>query len=252
LLFCITNSRLGIDIYAGVQEFKTQPGHLCLPYWMIEYLQIDEEALVNVTTTQLPTATRAVFQPPDDSFLSLPNPRVILECTLRLHPCLTQGSVIAINFNKKIYRLKVLKTEPSKAVATLETDVECDFATPLCHFSVHWSSTDSDSSDDREQLHPIYGTTCNGRLAVQQPKPLRKIYAEREKERAKQRESGYILPRSEPPQTKPKADQKKALFSGQGRTIRKSWEEGQADSSTQQPLPKKSNAFQGPSRKLDF
>ena len=108
MFFSIRNPRLGNTIYAGVESFTASPGVAVVPYWMMEYLQVEEGGLVRIALTSLMTATRALFQPQDDAFLRLPNPKVILEYSLRKHPCLTQGTVLNIEFNGKNYKLKVM------------------------------------------------------------------------------------------------------------------------------------------------
>ena len=71
-------------------------------------------------------------------FNELPNVRVILEHSLRNHTCLTQGTLIPIEFNNKIYELKILKVEPEKSVCIVHADVITDFARPASEFEHHW------------------------------------------------------------------------------------------------------------------
>jgi hypothetical protein len=146
MIFSIFNRHHSLIVYAGVQSFVTEPGQCSLPYWMMEYLKIDYRAVVDVTllTTQLPLATRAIFQPTNDDFFQVRDPKKLLESQLHEHPCLTQGTVLNILFNKKNYRLKVLKTEPEKVVSTHGADVICDFVTPLNCFDHSWYLKDSD------------------------------------------------------------------------------------------------------------
>ena len=229
MLFEIRNPRLGAVVYAGVRDFTTPPGQCCVPYWMMEYLQISEGDVVMLTLTTLPTATRALFQPQDKKFLDIPNPKVVLEYTLRKYPCLTQGTMLKINFNKKIYHLKVLKTEPGKAVATLRADVICDFATPVSDFDHDWLKSDTDSSDDGEAHKPIMGRTTKGDTIVEQPKPMRSTFAQREKDRrTKQNVAGVtrieagreILP-PKPKEAVHKKKKEETMFTGQGRLLKK-------------------------------
>lgn len=45
---------------------------------------------------------------------------------------LTQGDIIAISYNKKIYDILVMEIKPpGKGISILETDLEVDFAAPL-------------------------------------------------------------------------------------------------------------------------
>lgn len=183
MIFSIRNQKAGIACFAGVQEFKTQQGHVCMPFWMMDYLRINEGDPVIINLTTLPTATRALFQPQDSNFLKLPNTKVILEYTLRSHPCLTQGTIINIYFNNKVYKLKVLKTEPQRAVQILRADVVCDFATPVNEFDHKWNQSDTDSSDDEESRRVRIAHTIGGQKYIEKPKPIRSTLAQREKER---------------------------------------------------------------------
>jgi ubiquitin fusion degradation protein 1 len=242
MTFSITNTRLGIVVYAGVQAFRIDPGHVCIPYWMMEFLQTDEGSLVEVATANLPLATRALFQPPDDAFLGLLNPRVILEYHLRSYPCLTQGTVIVLHVCDTNYRLKILKTEPVRAVATLCADVECDFATPISEFQHHWYSSDTDSSYDEDE-EVLYGRTCEDRIVRQAAKPRRPNFAERERQRAKQRATGQIVmdPQIDAGPPKPKEERKRDRFKGGGRNLRGEREGGGEEE------PSAGGAFEGPS-----
>eukprot|EP00064_Thunnus_orientalis_P013728 superscaffoldBa00002286_g13768 len=57
--------------------------------------------------------------------------QTLLENALRNFACLTTGDVIAINYNEKIYELRVMETKPDKAVSIIECDMNVDFDAPL-------------------------------------------------------------------------------------------------------------------------
>ncbi|OHT10315.1 ubiquitin fusion degradation protein [Tritrichomonas foetus] len=228
MLFSIRNTRLGIVVYAGVESFTTHPGQACVPYWMMEYLQVNEGEIVQITLTTLPTATRALFQPQDSTFFNIPNPKVVLEFTLRRHPCLTQGTMIPINFNNKSYKLKVLKTEPNRAVQIHRADVICDFATPVSEFDHHWNESDTDSSDDEETVRIRKGKTLTGKVFEEHPKPLHSTYAQREYDRLhgnvfKTTEivAGQEILPPKPREKEMKGKAKKDMFAGQGHVLKR-------------------------------
>ena len=138
MLFLVENPKTAQQIAAGVESFSADSASVVVPHWMMECLGVAENEKVNVTLAQFPSATNVIFQPFTDEFNKLPNPRAILEHSLRQLPCLTEGSVIPIDFNKKVYKLKILKTEPAKLVSIIHADVITDFARPLSDFDHHW------------------------------------------------------------------------------------------------------------------
>lgn len=261
MLFEIRNKRLGLSIYAGVQSFTTEPGHICMPWWMMEHLQIEEHDVVDIKLTTLPTATRALFQPQDSEFLDLPNPKVVLEYTLRQHRCLTQGTMLSISFNNHTYKLKVLKTEPAKAVSTLRADVICDFATPVSEFTHNWCDPDTDSSDEEELHKPKVFRTLNGKVFTEKPKPIRSTYAQREQDRrtkpdlvgvTKIEDGKEILP-PKPRESNHKKKEAPSAFVGAAHTIKKKKGEPapvSAPSPAPAPAPEKKSSFVGQARTL--
>jgi hypothetical protein len=221
-LFSLRNPRLGNEVYAGVKSFTTRPGHVCMPHWMIQFLQIQDSDTVEVTwlsdANKPPRATRAVFQPPDESFFTLRDPKSVLEANLDAHPCLTQGTLLRLRADGRDYTIKVLRTEPRRAVTIRKTDVECDFATPISQFRHSWNEPDTDSSDD-ELPQPLIVRTVSGRIKREMPAPLHSTYAQREKERGERKfvpgvtvfEDGKeILP----PKPREKAEKKRDCFRG--------------------------------------
>jgi hypothetical protein len=231
MIFSVFNRRLGILIYAGVQSFVTEPGQCSLPYWMMEYLKIDYRDIVDVSliTTTLPLATRAIFQPADAGFFTVPDPKKLLEERLRVHPCLTQGTVLTIPYHSESYRLKVLKTEPQRVVSTIDADVVCDFATPLSQFQHSWFTEDTDSSDDG-QCQLRVGFTAGGAMMVEQPGPMRSTYVKREQDRARGVVQGVTMildgkeilppkPREEPKPVKRPEPRREDAFRGTGRVL---------------------------------
>nr|AAD08720.1 ubiquitin fusion-degradation 1 like protein [Homo sapiens] len=102
-----------------------------LPHWMMQNLLLEEGGLVQVESVNLQVATYSKFQPQSADFLDITNPKAVLENALRNFACLTTGDVIAINYNEKIYELRVMETKPDKAVSIHECDMNVDFDAPL-------------------------------------------------------------------------------------------------------------------------
>ncbi|XP_030896794.1 ubiquitin recognition factor in ER-associated degradation protein 1-like [Leptonychotes weddellii] len=98
---------------------------------MMQNLLLEEGGLVQVESVNLQVATYSKFQPQSPDFLDITNPKAVLENALRNFACLTTGDVIAINYNEKIYELRVMETKPDKAVSIIECDMNVDFDAPL-------------------------------------------------------------------------------------------------------------------------
>ncbi|KAF8564325.1 hypothetical protein P879_09807 [Paragonimus westermani] len=131
MLFKLTNAQANRTTHCGVLEFVADEGNIYVPYWMLRNLLLEEGGLVWVTNAALPVASFAKFQPQSTDFLDISNPKAVLENLLRDFACLTVGDVIAINYNERMYELKVLETQPEDAVSIIECDMRVDFAPPV-------------------------------------------------------------------------------------------------------------------------
>ncbi|CAH8465659.1 unnamed protein product [Schistosoma intercalatum] len=152
MLFKLTNQQANRTTHCGVLEFVADEGRIYVPYWMLKNLHLEEGGLVSVVNAALPVASFARFQPQSTDFLDISNPKAVLENALRDFACLTVGDIIAINYNERIYELKVLETKPKDAVTIIECDMSVDFAPP-----VGYQPTDSGSSSKQsdKDLHKI-------------------------------------------------------------------------------------------------
>ncbi|DAA20385.1 ubiquitin recognition factor in ER-associated degradation protein 1 [Bos taurus] len=131
MLFKLTNKNSDRVTHCGVLEFVADEGICYLPHWMMQNLLLEEGGLVQVESVNLQVATYSKFQPQSPDFLDITNPKAVLENALRNFACLTTGDVIAINYNEKIYELRVMETKPDKAVSIIECDMNVDFDAPL-------------------------------------------------------------------------------------------------------------------------
>lgn len=230
MLFCIKNIHRGTVAYAGVENFTMPPGQVCLPYWLMEFLQCRENDIVNVSLTTLRPAKKAVFQPLSSNFYQIPNPGVVLEYTLRAHPCLTQGTIIIIKFNNRTYKLKVLKTEPDTQVQIFKNDVVCEFAPAIDEFKHHWNEPDVDSSDEEIIPQVRKGKTLSGKVIeeTEELKPLHSTFAQRENDRlhgnvfrTKEIVQGQEILPPKPPERSRDKEKKTQYLEGQGHIIKK-------------------------------
>ncbi|KAJ4942605.1 hypothetical protein JOQ06_012459 [Pogonophryne albipinna] len=131
MLFKLTNKNSDRMTHCGVLEFVADEGICYLPHWMMQNLLLEEGGLVQVESVNLMVATYSKFQPQSPDFLDITNPKAVLENALRNFACLTTGDVVAINYNEKIYELRVMETKPDKAVSIIECDMNVDFDAPL-------------------------------------------------------------------------------------------------------------------------
>ncbi|XP_032372248.1 ubiquitin recognition factor in ER-associated degradation protein 1 isoform X1 [Etheostoma spectabile] len=123
MLFKLTNKNSDRMTHCGVLEFVADEGICYLPHWMMQNLLLEEGGLVQVESVNLMVATYSKFQPQSPDFLDITNPKAVLENALRNFACLTTGDVVAINYNEKIYELRVMETKPDKAVSIIECDM---------------------------------------------------------------------------------------------------------------------------------
>ncbi|KAJ8898300.1 hypothetical protein PR048_003660 [Dryococelus australis] len=131
MLFKLNSSFSSRITHSGVLEFVANEGHVYLPKWMMNNLELDEGEPIRVLLVTLPIATFARFQPLTKDFFDISNPKAVLENHLRRHACLTRGDIIAIHYNEKLYQLCVLEIQPGTAVSIIECDMTVEFAPPL-------------------------------------------------------------------------------------------------------------------------
>ena len=62
--------------------------------------------------------------------LTISYPKSFLEYNLRNYFCLTEGDTISLKFGRNIYKIDIIQCKPSKAIRTLNTDIEVDFSPP--------------------------------------------------------------------------------------------------------------------------
>ncbi|XP_038008246.1 ubiquitin recognition factor in ER-associated degradation protein 1 isoform X2 [Motacilla alba alba] len=147
MLFKLTNKNSDRMTHCGVLEFVADEGICYLPHWMMQNLLLEEGGLVQVESVNLQVATYSKFQPQSPDFLDITNPKAVLENALRNFACLTTGDVIAINYNEKIYELRVMETKPDKAVSIIECDMNVDFDAPLGYKEPERSAQHEETAD---------------------------------------------------------------------------------------------------------
>ncbi|CAG8442773.1 1827_t:CDS:2 [Diversispora eburnea] len=132
LLFELRNADKQIHTHAGVLEFIAEEGRVYLPHWMMQTLLLEQGDLLEIKNANLPLGEFVKIQPQTPDFLDISDPKAVLENALRNFATLTQGDIIQINYNNKIYEILVLETKPSNdGISIVETDLEVDFAPPV-------------------------------------------------------------------------------------------------------------------------
>ena len=130
ILFRILNIELNISTHCGVVEFTAEEGICYIPSNMFEKLCLMEGQDVNIRNVDLKKGSFIKIQPHLTEFIKNPNPRTILEYNLRNYFCVTEGDTISVKFGNKIYKLDIVECKPSKAIRTLNCDIEVDFDPP--------------------------------------------------------------------------------------------------------------------------
>jgi ubiquitin fusion degradation protein 1 len=116
--------------HAGVLEFLAEEGRAYLPQWMMEQLRLQEGDLCSIQYIQLPGATYAKFKPTSTEFLSISNPRAMLEVELRKFACLTKGDIISVEYNEQVLQFEIMDLKPANAVTIIECDMNVEFDAP--------------------------------------------------------------------------------------------------------------------------
>jgi ubiquitin fusion degradation protein 1 len=122
---------------------------------MMNTLLLSEGSLLNLKSTALSLGKFIKIQPQSPSFLSIHDPKAVLEMSLRNFTALTTGDIIQIKYNNTIYEIAVLETksqDPSaevSAVCVIETDIEVDFAPPVGYIEPSKSTGSSRPSSSR-------------------------------------------------------------------------------------------------------
>ena len=119
---------------------------------MMNTLLLSEGSLINIKSTSLPLAKYVKIQPQSTNFLSIHDPKAVLEISLTNFSALTKGDIIQIHYNSQVYEIAVLEVKAQlgsgdeTAVCVIETDVEVDFAPPLGYVEPERSKASSANS----------------------------------------------------------------------------------------------------------
>lgn len=130
LIFRIMNIELNYHTHCGVLDFTAEEDCCYLPNHMFERLCLIEGMTVNVRNVVLEKGTFVKFKPHKTEFIMNPNPKVILENSLREYVCVTVGDTITVEFNKKKYLIDVVECKPKNTICLTNVDIKVDFEEP--------------------------------------------------------------------------------------------------------------------------
>ena len=128
-LFCIINSELNIYTHCGVSEFTAKEECCYIPSNLFERLQLEEGQKVILRDKTLKNGTYIKVKPHEADFINIPEHEIILEENLRNFFCVTEGDIISIKYEDKIYKFDILKCKPNKAIKIINCDLKLDFVT---------------------------------------------------------------------------------------------------------------------------
>jgi ubiquitin fusion degradation protein 1 len=101
---------------------------------MMQTLLLETGDIVQMKSTDLPSANLVKLQPQDPKFLDITDPKAVLEKAFRNFSTLTKGDVFTFEYNDTTYDVAVLEVKPETGklgVSMVETDVSVDFAPPI-------------------------------------------------------------------------------------------------------------------------
>jgi ubiquitin fusion degradation protein 1 len=101
---------------------------------MMNTLALDTGDLIQIKSTDLPSASFVKLQPQNTNCLDISDPKAVLEKAFRNFATLTKGDIFSFSYNDTVYDVAVIEVKPTSdtmGVSMLETDVSVDFAPPV-------------------------------------------------------------------------------------------------------------------------
>jgi ubiquitin fusion degradation protein 1 len=116
---------------------------------MMQTLLLEAGDLVQIKSTDLPSASLVKLQPQSTSFLDISDPKAVLENAFRNFSTVTKGDVFSFHYNDTVYDVAVLEVKPENdkmGVCMLETDVSVEFAPPVGYIEPERNRTSGTST----------------------------------------------------------------------------------------------------------
>lgn len=136
VFFTLSNNEVSVNV--GVLEFTEIPGVVYIPWHILTLLGLQEGEKVDIKmiTDELPSATEITLMPHEHEFITLNNPKVVLEQFIsKNYPIVSLNDIIKIKYLDNIYNLSITKLEPSTTVKMINCDVNLSFERALDYVS---------------------------------------------------------------------------------------------------------------------
>lgn len=119
-------------VFCGAISFEGEEGQVLVPRWMLQQLSVERDGSVTVyvMVDAITAGLRAVFQPLSSHFLTINNPRAVLERTLRNYACISLGDPIILAYNGQEIEMLVRESNSNATINITECDLRVDFMPP--------------------------------------------------------------------------------------------------------------------------
>ena len=132
VFFQLTNQKNGKACICGVYEFTSPPGVCYIPYRLMQTLWITEGETINICLYKPEKGKYIKLKPHTSDFIKLSNPKIILEKMLsRYYPIVSKNDTISILYNKNVYYIDIIESQPSDTIQIINTDLNVDFDEPM-------------------------------------------------------------------------------------------------------------------------
>lgn len=118
--------------YAGVATFDAVEGYVLVPSWILANLGgVSDGDVISVRMVSLPKGDLVSLQPHDPiSFLTLEQPKEVLETVLRSYNALQIGDRLNLTFDNHLHTFTVVTTSPASAIDICDTDLKLEISMP--------------------------------------------------------------------------------------------------------------------------
>ncbi|KAH3688758.1 hypothetical protein WICPIJ_000265 [Wickerhamomyces pijperi] len=155
MLFELINEDANLKTHSGVLEFVAEEGRAYLPQWMMDTLQLQPGSIAKILNqNDIPLGKFVKIEPQSVDFLDISDPKAVLENVLRKFSTLTVNDIIEVNYNNKIFGIKVLEVKPESkfnGICVIETDLETDFAPPVGYVEPDYQAIAKEQAEKKAQ-----------------------------------------------------------------------------------------------------
>eukprot|EP00917_Polyrhabdina_sp_WS-2016_P026245 GHVP01056350.1.p1 GENE.GHVP01056350.1~~GHVP01056350.1.p1 ORF type:complete len:263 (-),score=65.17 GHVP01056350.1:330-1118(-) len=128
--------------HVGVLEFIATEGFVYIPDSIFDSLELNASDFVVLKSTTLPKGELIKLQPFTSNFLSIQDPRSILEHHLRKFTALTKNDIVEFAYLDESHKLSVVETSPENGILITDTDISVEFLPPIDYDDSHPSTKD--------------------------------------------------------------------------------------------------------------